>query len=322
MSYSVDSYKQGENFQYDKLIYEFIVQNRNSTIFHEPNFNRIVSNHFHTKFIFLIYSKNKIINGICPLHQIENRFYSALRHYDVVYGGWLFLDKKDYSIAHKLIPIKSFQALKEYWSFPDIFNDLSQLKFKIKTKTAFVELEKELDLIFQNDIQSKRRNMIKKALKNDLIIDSGGEELMPRFYNLLSYTYYKASLKMRPLEYYTDILKHYYPKNQAICMIAKKNNQDLSGILLLRNKNFSQYWLGATNEINFNLGSSELLQWEAIKWSKKKGSTYYDLCVVDPEKLLNISRFKLGFSKTLVPFYFTNNKPILFRIINKLKKSK
>jgi len=130
----------------------------------------------------------------------------------------------------------------------------------------------------------------------------------------------KMDLKMKSKKYYENILKTYFRKNQAIILLAEKNGDILSGVILIGNKNVMHYWQGASKRNVENLGQGELLQWEAIKWAKENGSQYYDLCVVEKDRLPNIAKFKLGFSKDIKPFYNISIRPLTFRILNRMNK--
>ena len=76
-------------------------------------------------------------------------------------------------------------------------------------------------------------------------------------------------------------------------------------------------WKIANKQDSKNYGQGELVQWESIKLSKEMGSKYYDLCVVEPERLPTIAKFKLGFSKQVVPFYIVSKRSLFFKIINR-----
>ncbi len=312
-------YKFGTDSNTDQKVIDFIEAHKSGTIFHEPGFNLIVSKHFQTKFQYLLLTSGDEITGICPIHQKGNIFHSAPRHFDVVYGGLLIKDINDYGSVLKNLHINPYQSLAEYWTFPDVNKELDPSYFNYKAETAIIDLNLDFDHIFHKIISSKRRNMIRKAEKNNIGIDSGGSNIFDRFFTMLQNTYERAGLNTRPASFYREILDLYYPGKKAVCMIASQNGTDLSGVVILRNQFISSYWLGVSSGEKSNLGASELLQSEAIKWSRANKSKYYDLCVIDKERLPNIARFKSGFSNHIVPFYFTNRKPVIFRILNKLQ---
>jgi lipid II:glycine glycyltransferase (peptidoglycan interpeptide bridge formation enzyme) len=200
-----------------------------------------------------------------------------------------------------------------------VYQELDPTCFARKAETAVIDLKPDLDYIFHNVIGSKRRNMIRKALKNNITIDAGGSEIFDRFFAMLQHTFSRTGLNTRPESFYREILDLYYPVQKAVCLIASQEGTDLSGIVIVRNHFISSYWLGVSSGEKLNLGASELLQYEAIQWSRTNGSKYYDLCVIDKKRLPHIARFKSGFSNHMVPFYFTRKKPILYRIMHRMK---
>ena len=313
-------YHYGTGSDLDQKVSEFIRDHGSGTIFHEPVLNQIVSKHFNTDFFYLMLTSGDQITGLCPMHRKNKVFYSAPRHFDMVYGGFLLSDTKALASVLKNLDIKPYQSLAEYWTFPDINKELDPAFFKQKAETAIIDLDQDYEEIFKNVISSNRRNMIRKAIKNNIKIEMGGSELLERFLAMLRVTYSQAGLKTRPETFYRDILDYYFPHRQAVCMIAGQDGTDLAGIVILRNRLLSSYWLGVSSGEKLNLGASELLQSEAIQWSMENKSRYYDLCVIDKNRLPSIARFKLGFSDRTVPFYFTNRKPLVFRILNKLDR--
>ena len=162
--------------------------------------------------------------------------------------------------------------------------------------------------------------MIRKALKSDISIEEGDWMKFDHFYKLMKDIYQSKELKIKSKEYYSKILKEYIPQKEAVILLAREKSAYTAGAILLRNTHFCHYWLGAKMEGAGNLGQGELLQWEAIKWAKKAGSRYYDLCVVEPERLPNIAKFKLGFSKEIVPFYCVSKKKLGYQIISRFQK--
>ena len=80
------------------------------------------------------------------------------------------------------------------------------------------------------------------------------------------------------------------------------------------------YYKGASLFETKNVGQGELLQWEAIKWAKNRGVKYYDLCVLDSDRLPHIAKFKMGFSMQLLSFEVFTKRSLSFRILNRIRK--
>ena len=161
--------------------------------------------------------------------------------------------------------------------------------------------------------------MIRKALKSDVKIYRYGPKGISLYLPLMREMHKKAILKKISQDYYFDVLNKYFSKKKAILMMAAKDNEILSGVIIVGNKNVMHYWQGASKTNAPNLGQGELLQWEAIKWAKESKSKYYDLCVVEEERLPHIAKFKKGFSNEIVPFYYFTKKTLCFRVLSKLQ---
>lgn len=305
-----------------KQIDEFIEEN-NGLIFHETKINEIASQTFKTKLsYFLAYEENRLI-GVCPLHSTKSGLltntFSNNGSFEIPYGGWVFDDKSTgFQRLWNKTSLNPFESIIYYSSF--LYNIPDKIKKTGKKHlTGLIDLEISEDELFKNMVNSKRRNMIRKAVKSGIIIKYHGKEGLPIYYNLMQDMKRKAGLKEKPFEYYEEIVNYYMPK-KAMITIAYLENKPLSGIIILGNKNVMHYWQGASANDIPNLGQGEMLQWDAIKWAKKSGAKYYDLCVIEPERLPLIAQFKTGFTETLIPYYCFKNKAISFRLVNKIQK--
>lgn len=311
-----------EILEIDKLI-----ENNFGLIFHEVEFNRIVTESFNTVLsYFIAYNESNKIISICPLHTFKKGLikttYSNPALYEIPFGG-LVWNQELTTINELLKKIKlSYNESLVYWSNIQIKdNEYESCKIaKQEFQTGIINLEANDKYIWENAINPKKRNKIRKAKKNNIKIKFMGKEGLDLYYSLMRELHEKMDLKMKSKKYYENILKTYFRKNQAIILLAEKNGDILSGVILIGNKNVMHYWQGASKRNVENLGQGELLQWEAIKWAKENGSQYYDLCVVEKDRLPNIAKFKLGFSKDIKPFYNISIRPLTFRILNRMNK--
>jgi lipid II:glycine glycyltransferase (peptidoglycan interpeptide bridge formation enzyme) len=205
-----------------------------------------------------------------------------------------------------------------YWSFIKGIPD--KLKEEGKSfQTGLINLNDSEKELFENVIHSKRRNMIRKAEKSGIVITKYGSEGFPVYFTLMKDMHRKAGLKEAHSDYYGKILDNYYITGNALLLIAFHEEKPLSGVMLVGNNNVIHYWQGASTKETPNFGQGELLQWEAIKWAKKQEAKYYDLCVIEPERLPHIAQFKMGFLKELLPFYCISKKTFFFKGLNKLQ---
>jgi hypothetical protein len=313
---SINEINESEKTEIDNFI-----ELNSGLIFHEIKFNEIASEIFNSSLSYFLAYTDKRLVGICPVHSIKrgilSNTYSNNGSFEIPYGGWVFDDKfTSFQSLWNNLPIRINESLTYWSSFMKEIPEKLKKEGK-KFQTGLVNLSKSEKELFDNVIHSKRRNMIRKAEKSGITIKKFGTEGLPIYFNFIQQMYKKAGLKEPHLNYCKEILNAYNKTGNALLMVAFQEEQPLAGIIIVGNKNVMHYWQGASmNEVP-NFGQGELLQWEAIKWAKKQEAQYYDLCVIEPERLPHIAQFKMGFTKEIIPFYCISKKRFLFRIVNK-----
>lgn len=73
-------------------------------------------------------------------------------------------------------------------------------------QTAVIDLSPDEDTIWKGVINSKRRNMIRKALKSGVKIRLCGPEGFELYYPLMTDMHDKANLETKPVSYYENVL--------------------------------------------------------------------------------------------------------------------
>jgi hypothetical protein len=300
---------------------QFIDLNR-GLVFHYTKLNEIVSLVNNTELFYSFAYNNDLIIGICPIHKVKKGLlrlnYSCNGNYEIPYGGWVFNKNQiDFERLWKCTSLAPFESLT-YWTsfFYDIPEPLKQQSSKFET--GLIDLSFTIEELWQNSVHSKRRNMIRKAEKSGILIKNYGKEGFQIYQSLMVEMRNKTGLKETTSAFYNKILDSYC-SDKALISIAFLNEKPVSGTIILGNMNVMHYWQGASVSDAPNLGQGELLQWEAIKWAKNQGAKYYDLCVIEPERLPFIAQFKMGFSKDTVPFYCIYKKTLTFRVTNKIQ---
>jgi len=311
-------------------ISQFIDESNNASIFHTIEWNKILNKVFDSQFHLSIMTEDSgEIKALIPYHILSKPYnitniYSPLSRYEIPYGGFLFRDGNNV-LEEKIINnfLKYFISQYKYCAcfitgMPDSSCIISNSSYKIRNlKTPIVNLELTEDEIFAS-FNSKRRNMIRKAEKNNVEVIMGGTELVEDYYKMIISLYKKLNKSPLPIEYYLEILKTFYPTGMARIFLSKYQDKFLSGGIFLKYKNTGYYWHGASFENTPNLGQNEFIQWEVIKRFKNEGCTKYDLVRVEEEKLPNIALFKMGFTSTTEEYYdlyFTSLKNKVIRKI-------
>jgi hypothetical protein len=299
---------------------QFILDN-NGLIFHQVKFNELVSKAFKTDFSYLLAFQDKLLIGICPLHTIKNGIirntYSNPSIFVIPYGGWIF----DASatcleiLLNKMITYAN-ESLT-YWSTIDLecIRPSKKTNYTVH-QTAIIDLSLSVDELFENISKNTRHN-VRRAKNKGISVEKIG---IDQFCELSGRLKKKIGLKDISDSFYKLLAKIFEDSGMFI-LGAKYMNSFISAIITIGNKNFMHAWVaGRIEELPPNLYQNELLWWESIKMSRDSGSKFFDLCVIEPERLPQIAIFKSGFSKNFVPYYNFTAKGSGYRYLNKLQK--
>ena len=295
-----------------------LIKTKNGSIFHEVELNRIIEKKFNTELFYLVDDPENIKHA-AVIHITRKRFgikqYSIRPLYDIPYAGFIgdaIIDLNEFSV-------NCFESFC-YAGFPYIkkHDDLDNTYFG---ETAMVDLTLNEDEIFNNVIASKRRNMVRKAIKSGITInayfDSEGLNI---FWPMLSELHKKLGYVNLTFDYYYELFRKLSSKRQAYVLIAFKNEIPISGSFIMGNKNYMHYYKGASVGNIKNEGQGELLQWEAIKISKNSGAQKYDLCNLNKGKLPEIYRFKTGISKDIYQYQYFSYSSLCYKLIDRILK--
>jgi len=326
---SIIDFEKISNEEINKIKF-FIDQSTKTSIFHTIEWNKCIKKIFNTKFhIGVLKDYDGEILSLIPYHVVKKsnniiNIYSPPAMFEIPYGGFLFGDEKN-DLQEKVINnfLKYFTS--QYKNCACFITGLPGTKIRISNsaskirylKTPIVNLALTEDEIFAS-FNSKRRNMIRKANKNNVEIIIGGTELLEDYYKMIISLYKKLCKTPLPMEYYSEIIKTFYPSGMARIFLSKYQDRFLSGGIFLRYKNTGYYWHGASFDNTPNLGQNELIQWEVMRLFKNEGCTKYDLVRVDEEKLPNIALFKMGFANIIEEYYDLYFVSLKNRLIRKI----
>ena len=168
--------------------------------------------------------------------------------------------------------------------------------------TYIIDLSLDEEILWKS-IHSKHKNVIKRAIKNNVIV-LFGKDLFNDAYETIFKTLKRNSLSMIKKE---KLLKLYETNSKNFLIgCSYLNNKPQSAVIILFDKIKGYYFWGGTNE-NLTLGANNLLHWEVIKKLKSLGVKYYDFVgariEARDERLIGIQRFKKRFGATLKEGY-------------------
>lgn len=264
------------------------------------------------------------ITGIFPF-QIEKKFGTTLLRTPPLtpyLGPYFFLEEKDEEKGS--LEAQIFQDLLSQfpkWDFlqfetmPEFqnFHAFHFLGFTNSAKiTYFISLKESEEYLFSK-IHSRRRNYIRKAEKNLLII----EETKPD--TELFEQWHRHAFTQKQQKYpfsgklIRDIIQVAENNNSSLFLTAKNQSGDLVAMLWTPfDEDKAYHLLGAYDPNNNVNGAMDLLVWTAIKKAKERGNIIYDFeGSMDP----GIESFfrKFGGERRQY-FYFQQNKSLFWKI--------
>ena len=215
----------------------------------------------------------------------------------------------------------------------DFIND--QLPGFIKTdqtvqppRTVLIDVEASEEDILK-EMKSKTRYNIRLAGRKDVVVHP--DDNVEMFHRMMLTTGERDEFGIHSRKYYQRAYDLFAPQDKCVLLIAEYNGQPLAGLMAFAHGDTAWYFYGASTNLERNRMPTYLLQWEAIRWAKRKGCKVYDLWGVpdSPEPTLEdtfldrsdglwgVYRFKRGFGGEIRRTIGTWDKiyrPLLYRL--------
>lgn len=218
------------------------------------------------------------------------------------YGGFIIegeevtsldVEYSNYCVEHNIV--------SEFVRFHPILNNQKQVsniyEIKMLSKTISIDLDSK-SMIWEN-LTSKNRNMIRKALKSNVKIYWGrSPELIEKFIPMYNQTMDRDEATDY---YYFD--KAFYDsilddlKYNSLFFYAEYNNQIISMAIILFSNSQMHYHLSASNRDFQSLGANNLLLYEVACWGSEHGFKSFHLGGGVGSKEDSLYKFKKAFNK-------------------------
>lgn len=167
--------------------------------------------------------------------------------------------------------------------------------------TVFLDLTKGIDKIWNEDIKSKNRNVIRKAKKNGVYIEESNN------YEIFKEIYKKTMNKVDADDFYYFEDKYYEGlKENQNCVIlnAKRGEKVIASAIFIGYGEYFHYHLSGSLKEELHYCPNNLLIWEAIKYAIYKGYKVMHFGGgLSNSSEDNLYKFKRSFSKDFNKFY-------------------
>jgi lipid II:glycine glycyltransferase (peptidoglycan interpeptide bridge formation enzyme) len=199
-------------------------------------------------------------------------------------------------------------------------------------RTILVELRGSEDEILARMKQKTRYN-IRLAEKKGVTVRAW--EDLDGFHKMLLTTGGRDEFGVHSLDYYRRAYELFHPAGMAELLVAEYEGRPLAALMVFAHGKRAWYVYGASNDEERNRMPAYLLQWEAMRWARRRGCEEYDLWGVPDEEeaaleagfetrqdgLWGVYRFKRGFGgrlKRAVQAIDRVYNPLLYRLYSLL----
>jgi peptidoglycan pentaglycine glycine transferase (the first glycine) len=162
--------------------------------------------------------------------------------------------------------------------------------------TILVDLERSPEQILAGFDGQVRYNA-RLAERKGVTVVEGGNELVERFWRLLTATAERKGFIERPLIYFSHLVDVF--GDAARVLLGEYEGQTIAGAIVVAFGGSAYYLYGASGG-DRSVKPAELVQFRAMLWARSAGATRYDMWGIpahptDDNPLHGVYRFKSGF---------------------------
>ncbi|HXK42773.1 MAG TPA: peptidoglycan bridge formation glycyltransferase FemA/FemB family protein [Anaerolineae bacterium] len=182
-------------------------------------------------------------------------------------------------------------------------------------QTIVVDLAGDEEALLAQMKQKTRYN-IRLAARKGVTVREGGPEELPAFYRLMVETGQRDGFAIHSEAYYRRALELFQPVGQAALLLADVAGETVAALMVFAWGAKAWYFYGASSERCREWMPTYALQWEAMRWARRRGCTTYDLWGIPDageetleaefatrnDGLWGVYRFKRGFGGRVVRF--------------------
>ncbi|MGD2144262.1 MAG: peptidoglycan bridge formation glycyltransferase FemA/FemB family protein [Anaerolineae bacterium] len=186
-----------------------------------------------------------------------------------------------------------------------------QIQFR---NTILLDLTPSLNDLLKG-MKSKWRYNVRLAQRRGVSVRCATREELPLLYRMYEETARRGDFVIRPKAYHDDAWGSFIDAGLAQPLIAeaapvgssdpRTDGEPVAMVIVYRFGKRAYYMYGASRSVHRDKMPNNLLQWEAMKWAKKRGCTVYDFWGApdvpdESDPLWGVYRFKRGFGGEFV----------------------
>ena len=174
-----------------------------------------------------------------------------------------------------------------------------QIQFR---NTVFIDLTRDEEEILAAMKQKTRYN-IRLATRRGVSVRQASLADLPMLYQTYAQTALRDDFVIRGEDYYLELWESFMKADMCHALIAEVEGEAVAGLFIFHFNGVARYIYGMSTDKYRELMPNYLLQWEAIKLSKRLGCESYDMWGApdifdESDSLWGVYRFKEGFNGT------------------------
>ena len=124
-------------------------------------------------------------------------------------------------------------------------------------------------------MKQKTRYNIRLAKKKGVVVQPSSD--VDSFFEMMQSTGEREQFGIHSLDYYRKAYDLFHPQGACELLLAEYGGEPLAALMVFAWGKRSWYFYGASTPIHRERMPTYLLQWEALRWARSVGCTYYDL---------------------------------------------
>jgi FemAB-related protein (PEP-CTERM system-associated) len=252
----------------------FVMASPDATFFHLAGWRRVIETAFRHRTYYLMAERDDVVTGVLPLTLVKSRLFgvSLISNAFGVQGGPIAadpasleaLDAAAVRLMQELrVPVLEFRSAAAHRSDWVAKGDL-YASFR-----KSIEPSPELNL---KALPSKRRNMIRKAIKSGL--RSEIDENTERHYPIYSESVRNLGTPVFPRKYF-DLLLFAFPGQSDIVTITRDGEPVASALSFYFRDEVLPYYVGGTAAARA-LAANDFMFWEVMRRAGERGYQMFD----------------------------------------------
>lgn len=253
----------------------FVAHHPDGSLYHHSAWRTLISDVFgHETFYLYAQQKNGNIAGVLPVVQLKSRLFGnymvSMPYFN--YGGTIASEPMIESMLMNAVEILAKPAKVSHIEYRDLH---SRAGYAVKTGKVNMYLSlPEDEAQLWKSLGTKLRAQIKRPLRENPQIKTGGSELLPAFYKVFAENMRDLGTPVYSRQFFANIMQA-FSQYCRIVIISLDGKPVAAGFLLGYKNRLEIPWASSLRKYN-KLGVNMLLYWEALKFAIEAGYEIFD----------------------------------------------